>query len=149
MQEVAAQVDDSADDLQDGPQTNGFDAAAAEVLEESEEDAVTEKRYVLRSITDSRVQDGVKQYRVKWSGYSGATWEPASLIKQDAPQAVKEYESLVSDRAAARSSVTTRSQARAGTAGASSSAAATVSDSDTEDDQSEVSMAAADAARRL
>jgi hypothetical protein len=147
--EVAAQVDDGADDLQDEPQTNGFDAAAAEVLEESEEDAVTEKRYVLRSITDSRVQDGVKQYRVKWSGYSGATWEPAALIKQDAPQAVKDYESLVSDRAAARSSVTTRSQARAGTASSSSSAAAPVSDSDTEDDQSEVSMAAADAARRL
>jgi len=139
------------DDGEDDPQETPFDAATAEVVEESEND-VSVKRYVLRSITDTRVLNGVKQYLVRWSGYSGATWEPASLIKEDAPLAVKEYETLLSGRAAARSSVTTRSQARsAGASSSSSPSAVSVADddSDTEDGPSEVSMAAADAARRL
>ena len=139
------------DDGEDDPQETPFDAATAEVVEESEND-VSVKRYVLRAITDTRVLNGVKQYLVRWSGYSGATWEPASLIKEDAPLAVKEYETLLSGRAAARSSVTTRSQARsAGASSSSSPSAVSVADddSDTEDGPSEVSMAAADAARRL
>jgi len=147
--QVSAQVSDGEDD----PPEKQFDAAAAEVVDGSEDDAEA-KHYVLRSITDTRVLNGVKQYLVKWSGYSGATWEPASLIKEDAPLAVQEYEALLSDRAAVRSSVTTRSQARAAGASSSSSKSAVSvadddSDTDSEDTPSEVSMAAADAARRL
>jgi len=126
------------------------------VVEESEADEVPSKRYVLRAITDTRIQNGVKQYLVKWSGYSGATWEPASLIQEDAPKAVQEYETLLNDRAAVRSAVTTRSQARAASAATSSGSSATTrspatatSDPDTDDDESEVSLAAAYAARRL
>jgi hypothetical protein len=146
--DVPAYEDTGADD----PEETAFDAAAAEVIEESEADemeAASATRYVLRSITDTRVQNGVKQYLVKWSGYSGATWEPASLIKEDAPKAVQEYESLLADRATARSSVMTRSQARAVATSSSSSSPTVVSDSDAEDDESSVSVAATYAARRL
>ena len=149
--DVPAYEDSGADD----PEETAFDAAASEVVEESEADVhetASEKRYVLRSITDTRVQDGVKQYRVKWSGYRGATWEPASLIEEDAPKAVQEYETLLADRAAARSSMTTRSQVRAAPASSSSSMPRVGSDTtntESDDDESPMSLAATYAARRL
>jgi len=156
--EVPAYVEEDQGDDTAGEEA-AFDATATEVLEESEADdaatAASEKRYVLRSITDSRIEEGVKQYRVKWVGYSGATWEPASTIREDAPDAVKLFETLLSERAAARasslSSIMTRSQARSAPLGSSSSLPPVVAagDSDAEDDESEASTAAAYAARRL
>ena len=149
--DVPAYADDGADD----PEESTSSAVYDEILEQPEADeeppaTATTKRYVVRAITDTRVLDGVKQYRVKWAGYAGATWEPAAVIKEDAPQAAQEYETLLTDRAAARSSTTTRSKARAGAVSSSSSpAASAVSSLDSEDDESELSVAATYAARRL
>lgn len=150
--DVPAYEDTGADD----PEETVFNAAAAEFVDSEgsnayEETAASdsERRYVLRSIIDTRVQNGVKQYQVKWSGYPGATWEPASLIKEDAPQAVQDYEKLLEDRAAARSSVRTRSQVRTVAASSSSSSPAAFSELDIEDDEPSVSVAATYAARCL
>jgi hypothetical protein len=51
----------------------------------------TNKKWTISHIADDRVYDGVKQYKVFWKGYSDSTWEPASLIQQDAPLVVTEY----------------------------------------------------------
>jgi hypothetical protein len=100
--------------------------------------------YELRSITDSRVDAGVKQYRCKWTGYSTQTWEPATDIEQDAPDAVKAYESFVENRAQAR---TTRSRSAAQQQ--QTPAASAHPSGDDSEDESEVLVAAAYAARCL
>lgn len=53
------------------------------------EDEEEEERWVVSSIGGKRKQDGVLQYKVFWEGYAKPTWEPASTIKEDAPEAVK------------------------------------------------------------
>ena len=65
------------------------------------DEVIESKKYELKAITDVRDHGGIKQYRCKWTGYAGATWEPASVIQEDAPVAVQEYEALVAGRAAA------------------------------------------------
>lgn len=71
-------------------------------------------RYALRSIIDARVQDGIKQYRCKWTGFPTSSWEPAEIISEDAPDAVKAYERFIEQREQARATrAVTRSVSRA------------------------------------
>lgn len=79
--------------------------------DESDADAViSDQRYTVRSITDKRTTPGGKiEYRVKWTGYSDESWEPAENIAEDAPEAVERYTQFEKSRTESR---TTRSQAR-------------------------------------
>ena len=127
------------------------------------------KRYTLDYISDTRLVGGVKQYQCKWVGYRAKSWEPADIIEEDDPDAVREFEAECNRRAAARATgpVTRRSAAvsklpsdsssavtvltRTGADGAvptvaSSTSNDTAADSD---DESEARVAAAYAARRL
>ncbi|EJD50957.1 hypothetical protein AURDEDRAFT_112044 [Auricularia subglabra TFB-10046 SS5] len=56
--------------------------------------ASAEERYEIESIVDRRGDGRGVQYRVQWKGYpaSQRTWEPASMLKQDAPAAVADFE---------------------------------------------------------
>lgn len=157
--ELDAPVADGADDLAvqqpspdevlDVPDSVRVEAAAAE--EDNAEDA-SARRYTLRSVTDSRVEGGEKQYRCKWSGYSGATWEPASVILEDAPEAVRKYESFVTARAAARTTRSLSREAASSSSNASAGPSMAGAQLDSEDDaeeESEARLAAAFAARRL
>jgi hypothetical protein len=65
-------------------------------------DTTEMKRYTLDSISDTRIDGGVKQYRCKWIGYRAKTWEPAAVIEEDAPNAVREFEAEMNQRAVAR-----------------------------------------------
>lgn len=115
--------------------------------ESEAEESIEDTRYTLKSITDVRLNGGVKEYRCKWVGYSAATWEPAASIQQDAPDAVRDYESFIQ----ARSSRVTRQSAASSQKAVtfSSAAASSSSSSDDEELESDPSMAAAYAARRL
>jgi hypothetical protein len=107
--------------------------------------AAQQPKFRLRAITDAQTIDGTKKYRVKWIGYPSETWEPATQIEQDAPDAVREYESFIQQRAEAR--VTRSRTQRESGISTSSMSVATVADSD--DETSSVDMAAAYAARCL
>lgn len=122
-----------------------------------------EKQWDLKSIVDSRGHGGEKQYCCKWKGYSASTWEPASTIKQDAPDAVRDFESTIVERRAATATRSTRSQTAAAATvkevGFSLPAAASSSpplsspppssDADELDSKSDASQAAIYAARCL
>ncbi len=60
--------------------------------QESEMESKEGPRYGVEQITDSRIQDGVRQYRVKRVGYDQPTWGPASVSEHDAPDEVKQHE---------------------------------------------------------
>ena len=118
LSEVYAEEDDLVDsDPWPVDELEEQQRARAEATEgESEDEALEleleeeeEPRYTLRCITDSRIDSGVKQYRCKWAGYGAQTWEPASNIAEDAPEAVRAYEQFVANRVHARA---TRSQTR-------------------------------------
>lgn len=125
-----------------------------------------EKKFDLKSITDARTENGVKLYKCKWVGYRDASWEPATTIEQDAPTAVRDYETFIASRAAvAQSRPATRSatapkavsfNTAVSSAAASSSSSSSPSSSsssppseDDDDSESEPSLAAAYAARCL
>lgn len=114
--------------------------------EESEQEE-KKQRFEVKSITDQRTGPGGQvEYRVKWTGYSAPTWEPAVVIREDAPDVVKQYESFLVQRQEAR--VTrNRSDAvrqRQSSSASSSAAAAVIRDSDDDD---ESSLSAIEAAR--
>ena len=125
------------------------------------EETVEDARYKLKAITDAREQGGAKQYCCKWVGYSAATWEPADVIAQDAPDMVREYESLVQGRTAAvaQSRATTRSQssksvsfsdaASSSSSSSSPSSSSPRAEDDDSDSESDSKLAATFAARRL
>ena len=95
----------------DGGSDIASDASADDDASNSDDvNAQPEGKFRLKAITDVQTVGGMKKYRVKWVGYTGETWEPAADIEQDAPDAVREYESFLSRRSQARA---TRSQARA------------------------------------
>jgi hypothetical protein len=52
-----------------------------------------EQRYDVEAVIDQRTRrDGTKEYLVRWTGYDGEdTWQPADQMKQDAPEAVREF----------------------------------------------------------
>jgi len=125
-----------------------FDAASdgdVDASDSNESSAQPDSKFRLKAITDVQTVDGIKKYRVKWVGYAGETWEPAADIEQDAPDAVREYESFLSRRSQARA---TRSQARAQPAPVAAASAPSVASVD-HDNESDVGAAAAYAAQRL
>lgn len=76
-----------------------------------------EERYEIDTIVDRRGEGRAVQYRVHWKGYpaSQRTWEPASMLKQDAPAAVADFEKARVKKAApkARAPVKAKPKARA------------------------------------
>jgi len=70
---------------------------------EKEQQVESQKRFIVRSISEQRTTaSGKLEYRVKWTGYSAATWEPADTIREDAPSAVREFEAFFAHRSEAR-----------------------------------------------
>lgn len=149
-------VDAGLPDQDDNPTVpaehrDGHDEKDADINDASIENAEVEAepmRYTLKAITESRIEDGVKQYRCKWTGYRATTWEPASVIEEDAPEVARRYETFLESRAQAR--ITRSRSSRQETSDSASSpkptapAAAAESDSD-----SELERAATYAARCL
>jgi len=49
------------------------------------------ERWTVSRIGGKRTRAGILYYQVFWEGYAKPTWEPAHIIKEDAPLAVKEF----------------------------------------------------------
>jgi hypothetical protein len=172
------QVDVIDADAGDSAESEPMEPSRAEAGEEEELltpsgakiAAAEAKRYTLDYISDTRLVGGVKQYQCKWVGYRAKSWEPADIIEEDDPGAVREFEAECTRRAAARAAgpVTRRSASKTSSdlprlsavAGAaaqvgpddatkvSSSSEIAVADPES-DDESEARVAAAYAARCL
>jgi hypothetical protein len=113
--------------------------------ESETQDSPATRKFDVSRVLGTRVHDGEKQYRVKWTRDPNPTWEPASSIEEDVPELVKEYE----ERQTAQRTVTrvTRSSARASEENsAASSTEAGSRDESEADTQTAVSLAAMDAA---
>ena len=54
-------------------------------------------QYTIERITDLRTTKNRKQYLVHWKGYDEDenTWEPAKVMENDAPEAVKDYKEVL------------------------------------------------------
>ena len=50
-----------------------------------------EERWVVTRIGGKKTKAGILYYQVFWEGYVEPTWEPADVIKEDAPLAIKEF----------------------------------------------------------
>jgi hypothetical protein len=145
-----------ATDLEDFGPVDDDDASQPKITSErpeskdehddDEDDEVnTSQRFEVKSIAGERTTEGKKEYSVKWVGHSAPTWEPADTILEDAPDAVKEYESFLSQRSSAR---VTRSSSRSKSAPTASSTRSAGHESDDEDSESSAIMAARDAAAK-
>jgi hypothetical protein len=119
---------------------------ADDVADDKSEQETHEHRFTVKSISDQRTgRGGMVEYRVKWAGYSSPTWEPATVIREDAPEAVKQYELFLAQREMAR--VTrSRSAAQSQPTSTSSSSASVVVVSELDDDE-EPAPSAIEAAR--
>ena len=62
-----------------------------DVADESSDGRESGREWEVESITGSRVEKGVLQYRCKWAGSGEETWEPAEMLLEDVPQLVQEY----------------------------------------------------------
>ena len=112
---------------------------------EDAEDSSEPERFDVKAITDQRTSSsGQLQYRVKWTGYSASTWEPADTMREDAPDAVKQYEAFLTRRSEAR---VTRH--RSGPAAVPAAAAVSVDPDEGENQQSAISAARLSAAQCL
>ena len=130
----------------DGGSDIASDASAdVDAPDSDEASAQPENKFRLKAITDVQTVGGMKKYRVKWVGYAGETWEPAADIEQDAPDAVREYESFLSRRSQARA---TRSQVRAQPAPVAAASAPSAASMNA-DNESDLGAAAAYAAQCL
>ena len=61
-----------------------------ELLRGEDSESVGEEWEVER-IVGQRRRRGVDEFKVRWAGSSEETWEPASMMKEDAPELVNEY----------------------------------------------------------
>ena len=59
--------------------------------DESEANADQDREYDIDAIVGHRQFRGRKQYRVRWIGYDEETWEPESMLNEDAPDIVEDY----------------------------------------------------------
>jgi hypothetical protein len=50
-----------------------------------------EERWVIDRIAGKREHEDVVEYQVYWEGYDDPTWEPAEIVEEDAPLAVKQF----------------------------------------------------------
>lgn len=57
--------------------------------------AITEELWVVSRITAQRTRARVHQYQVWWEGYDEPTWEPASIINEDAPSVVAAFKEII------------------------------------------------------
>lgn len=55
------------------------------------QDGISTERYTIKQILLARHRRGRKEYLVEWEGYEKPTWEPATLIESDSPEAVTDY----------------------------------------------------------
>lgn len=51
-----------------------------------------EARYTIERITGRRKRQHRVHFRVKWAGCDETTWEPRTILMEDAPKLVREYE---------------------------------------------------------
>jgi hypothetical protein len=51
----------------------------------------TEERWVVARIGGKRTREGICYYQVFWEGFVEPSWEPADMIEEDAPLAVKAF----------------------------------------------------------
>jgi len=61
-------------------------------------EAPTPQEFVVKEILKSRTHDGVQQLLVHWEGYDDPaqhTWEPRSVMEEDVPRLVKNFDSKV------------------------------------------------------
>ena len=98
---VTTEVEGAADS-----ELDDVGAESSDVEDEDDDvqhDAPSERRYTVKAITDQRTNPhGQAEYQVKWVGSSTSTWEPALVMREDAPDAVKAYETFLSNRTQAR-----------------------------------------------
>lgn len=107
----------------------------------------SKQRFEVKAITDQRMNSsGNVEYRVKWVGYSASTWEPALTIREDAPDAVRKYETIVAERSEAR---VTRSRSAAAASAVSPVPSSSTRDSDDESEASAIEAARFVAAKCL
>jgi hypothetical protein len=59
-------------------------------------------QFRVKAIRNTRTVGGTTEYEVKWVGYAATTWEPASVISADAPEAVQQFEEFLERRSQAR-----------------------------------------------
>jgi hypothetical protein len=132
-----AELDTSSDEAKVGPHASITSEHESDVDDENDEEEKaghSKKQYHVKAITDQRVgPSGKPEFRVKWAGYPASTWEPAANIREDAPDAVKQYEAFVAHRSEAR---VTRSRSSA-PSGASASSPPVAARPDSDDDESE------------
>jgi hypothetical protein len=124
----------------------------ADLCEEEKQQAESKKRFDVRAVTDQRTTaSGKVEYRVRWTGFSASTWEPADTIREDAPSAVREYEAFLAHRSEARvtRSRSTVAPARSSASSSSAPAAARADSDDEENEQASVSAARLCAAKCL
>ncbi|OMP12543.1 hypothetical protein COLO4_03052 [Corchorus olitorius] len=136
---VAESLGNDGDD-DDGRDDDGVDKL--ETIDDSDSEvAQDDPRYEVSAIVDKRLRsDGGTDYSVKWKGYSSTTWEPADVIRQDAPTAVKAYEDFVAKRSSAR--VTRSAARRSATVSGQHVQSSSSSDYDGDDDDEKSSLAA-------
>ena len=107
----------------------------------------SKQRFEVKAITDQRMNSsGNVEYRVKWVGYSASTWEPALSMREDAPDAVRQYEAFVAVRSEAR---VTRSRSAAAAASPVIPPVLSSSSRDSESDLDDESEASAIEAARF
>jgi hypothetical protein len=114
-----------------------------DLCEDEKQQSEPEERFDVKAIMDQRTSaNGKLEYRVKWTGYSASTWEPADTIREDAPSAVREFEAFLAHRSEARVTRSRNAAARAppsssASAASSSSSAAAAARADSDDEESE------------
>ena len=51
-----------------------------------------EKLYIVEKIVGERQANGRLEYLIGWKGYKRPTWEPATVIHEDAPAVVRKWQ---------------------------------------------------------
>jgi hypothetical protein len=108
-------------DEEDGLGASDDDASSAAEAPTAES---SPQKYIVKAITSHRTTgSGATEYHVKWQGYRAQTWEPESVMREDAPDAVREYQQFLDRRSAAR---VTRSRAASSSSSSSTQGGAPV-----------------------
>ena len=89
LTELGDNADDDLDRQADSRRSTTTEQECADDIEDDDDDrdeTRPEAQFKVKSITDQRTGPGGKlEFRVKWAGYSATTWEPATVIREDAP----------------------------------------------------------------
>lgn len=82
----------STTESQAGSSRQISDTADQKSRSASVEMAVDEDEYVVQSLRDVRIKNGVSQIKVKWNGYDQMTWEPRATLMEDVPDMVRDFD---------------------------------------------------------